>query len=399
MCLSKKDIETIDRAQSEVNEASFDQNWLVYGPAGTGKTILALNRVERMSRMLPNETTLFVSKSKVLGRWVEQAADELGISSKIATFDRYVWNLVKNTIGQDPVKMEPNAQWSEIDWDATIPLLKVASQKNPNPSKINLVLDEAQDVRLGFFSACEFMFKRLFILMDENQKTEVFANSKRSDIVRLLQIDEKHQKLLHINYRNPLEIKELSETFFDGEAGELASVPDAKDRRNLEAPPVIRWLSLSDEKSPMDQVGRIISYCKDSPAATVCVVVPNSNRVKFMSRLLEERALADERIKRLTNWTVRSYVSETFSRVTLDMCSPGVIVSSSINFKGSEFNSVFFVEWEQSVEKPASMYTAITRARGRIEVLADVSESSKSQIRIQFEQALGENLIAEVALS
>jgi superfamily I DNA/RNA helicase len=118
-----------------------------------------------------------------------------------------------------------------------------------------------------------------------------------------------------------------------------------------------------------------------------------------MSRLLEERALTDERIKRLTNWSVRSYVSETFSRVTLDMCSPGVIVSSSINFKGSEFNSVFFVEWEQSVEKPASMYTAITRARGRIEVLADVSEASKSQIRTQFEQALGENLISEVELS
>ncbi len=399
MCLSKKDIETIDKAQSEVNEASFDQSWLVYGPAGTGKTILALNRVERMSRMLPDETTIFVSKSKVLGRWVEQAADELGISSKIATFDRYVWNLVKNTIGQDPVKMEPNAQWSEIDWEATIPLLKVASQKNPNLSKINLVLDEAQDVRLGFFSACEFMFKRLFILMDENQKTQVFANSKRSDIVRLLQIDEKHQKLLHINYRNPLEIKELSETFYDGEVGELAGVPDAKNRRNLEAPPVVRWLPLSDEKSAMDQVGRIVNYCKDSPSTTVCVVVPNSNRVRFVARLLEERALADERIKRLTSWSVRSYVSETFSRVTLDMCSPGVIVSSSINFKGSEFNAVFFVEWEQSIEKPASMYTAITRARGRVEVLADVSESSKSQIRIQFEQALDDDLITEVALS
>ena len=45
MCLSKKDIETIDKAQTEVNEASFGQNWLGYGPAGTGKTIRALNRV------------------------------------------------------------------------------------------------------------------------------------------------------------------------------------------------------------------------------------------------------------------------------------------------------------------------------------------------------------------
>lgn len=399
MCLSKKDIETLDKAQTEVNEASFDQNWLVYGPAGTGKTILALNRVERMTRMLPEETTVFVSKSKVLGRWVEQAADDLGISSKVATFDKYIWNLVKSKIGQDPVKVEPDAKWSEINWDATIPLLKVANQNNADRLKINLVLDEAQDVRLGFFSACEFMFKTLFILMDENQKTKVFADSKRTDIARLLAIDEKHQKILRINYRNPLEIKKLSETFYDGDVNELAESPGAKERRNLEAPPVIRWLPLSDENATIDQVQRVVNYCRDSPATTVCVVAPDRGHVESIFGLIKGRASSDARIGKLKDWSVRMYRAETFSKVSLDMCSPGVIVSSSINFKGSEFNSVFFLGWEHSNETPASMYTAITRARGLIEVLADVSESSKSKVMIQFERALSEDLIAAVTLS
>ena len=399
MCLSKKDIETLDKAQTEVNEASFGQNWLVYGPAGTGKTILAMNRVERMTRMLPKETTVFVSKSKVLGRWVEQAADGLGISSKIKTFDNYIWNLVKNTIGQDPVKVEPDAKWSEIDWEATIPLLKVANQNNADRGKINLVLDEAQDVRLGFFSACKFMFKTLFILMDENQKTEVFANSKRTDIAKLLALDEKHQKILRINYRNPPEIKKLSETFYDGDVNELAESPGTKERRNLEAQPVIRWLPLSDENATIDQVQRVVNYCRDSPATTVCVVAPDRKYVPYIAGLIKGRALSDARIGKLKDWSVRSYIAETFANVTLDMCSPGVIVSSSINFKGSEFNSVFFFGWEHSNETSASMYTAITRARGRIEVLADVSETSKSKIRIQFERAISEDLIAEVALS
>ena len=38
MCLKPEDVERMDDAQTAVNEAAFDQNWIVYGPAGTGKT-------------------------------------------------------------------------------------------------------------------------------------------------------------------------------------------------------------------------------------------------------------------------------------------------------------------------------------------------------------------------
>ena len=174
MCFSLGDIAVLDPEQRIIDEATFDENWLVYGPAGTGKTILALKRVERMNRMLPNETTLFVSRSKVLAQWVRSAAVEIGIGASIKTYDQFFWWFVKDRIkgdseiDRDPPTLDDGA----FDWDQIVPLLEVAYTAKPDWAKINLVLDEAQDLPLGFFDACKWMCNRVFILMDENQKTD-----------------------------------------------------------------------------------------------------------------------------------------------------------------------------------------------------------------------------------
>jgi DNA helicase IV len=395
MCLTKNDIETLDDAQRIVNEASFDQNWLVYGPAGTGKTIIALNRVERMHRMRPEDLTVYVSKSKVLGRWVEQAAADLGIRENIKTFDRFFWNFIGGIIGREPFKLVEGPSWSEIDWERTLPLLKTAYESNPELSKINLVLDEAQDLHLGFFSACKLMCRSVFVVMDENQKTGVWADSSRIEVSRVLGIDKAHQRLLNVNYRNPKEIKDLSECFYEGDKSELAKIAPIELRRNLEAPPTIRWLPFSDQAVSIDQVRRIIQYCCDRPTVTVCVVTPNKDSVNRVMQVIKESSENEARINQRKDWSVRGYTSQKFIRVDLDMCSPGVIVSNSINFKGSEYDAVFMVDWEYSDESNASMYTAITRARGRIEVLAGTSEAAREKIRKIFEAALNDQLISE----
>jgi hypothetical protein len=399
MCFSLGDIAVLDPEQRIIDEATFDENWLVYGPAGTGKTILALKRVERMNRMLPNETTLFVSRSKVLAQWVRSAAVEIGIGASIKTYDQFFWWFVKDRIkgdseiDRDPPTLDDGA----FDWDQIVPLLEVAYTAKPDWAKINLVLDEAQDLPLGFFDACKWMCNRVFILMDENQKTDFWDDSKRSEIAQRLGIDPVHQRLLKVNHRNPLEIKSLSETFFDGDVGELAEIPkDPKDRLKLEAAPLIRWLPLNDENARRDQIDQIISYCHDQPTATVCVVSPGKNDIRDLRDRIEEYAGHDIRLQAKPDWTVRSYVAKMSVPANLDMCAPGVIVSNSINFKGSEFRAVFLIDWDKSSETSASMYTTITRAKGRIEVLAENSEISKGKIRGIFEKALNEQLITEV---
>lgn len=185
MCLKRNEVERLDKEQTKVNEAAFDQDWIVYGPAGTGKTILALNRLRRLAQLRKNETHVFLSKSKMLGQWVSQSAEEMGVSELVKTYDKYVWDWLKEYIGGNPPTLKDKFG---IDWDAALPKLRAAIKSKPDIKKRSIVLDEAQDIELGFFEACKLICSRVFILMDENQKTSLWANSKRSQIARILNV-------------------------------------------------------------------------------------------------------------------------------------------------------------------------------------------------------------------
>jgi len=399
MCLGRDEVEELDDQQREVNELSFDQTWIVYGPAGTGKTILALNRLQRLVELYEDETHVFISKSKMLGRWVEQAAEAIGVGNHINTFDQFVWNKVREYLGDEPDKTEPSARWSEIDWDKTLPRLRNAFNEKPDLEKFSLVLDEAQDVRPGFFEACKIMCSRIFILMDENQKTSTFANTDRSTIATILGVDSEHQKLLTINYRNPKEIKQLSETFYLGDPNELAAHPeDPKKLRRLEAQPAIRYLPLVADGQKESQVQRVLDYCLERPQATVCVAVPSSeanNYEKSVLALIRQELENYEELEARDDWFTRAYIAKAFERCRTDLCSPGIVIGSAINLKGSEFDAVYLINWDVSNEPSPSMYTLICRARSRLEVLATDSDASRTSLRQLFKVAIGRGLIKE----
>lgn len=388
MCLKQNEVERLDSEQTRVNEASFDQNWIVYGPAGTGKTILGLNRLKRLSQLRSQDTHVYLSKSKMLGRWVEQAAEDMGVSKLVHSHDRYVWFWLQDYLGTTPPVLDGEFG---IDWSKALPMLRNAFQKNPSLKKRSVVIDEAQDIELGFFEACKIMCTRVFVLMDENQKTEVWANSKRSEIARVLNIDASHQRFLGVNYRNPVEIKDLSEVFFGGDPEELAKLPPAGLRKKLEAKPSIRWLPYEGTRG---QIGRVLNYCAAHPASTICVVAP-TGREAALKREFESHAEAHTRLTQLSDWSVRFYEAKQGQPCTTDFCSPGIVIARAINLKGSEYDAVYLLNWEETAQNPPSMYTLISRARARIEVLANPSEESKRVIRELFKDALDQQLIEE----
>lgn len=389
MCLKRNEVERLDKAQTKVNEAAFDQNWIVYGPAGTGKTILALNRIKRLSQLRKGDVHVYLSKSKMLGRWVEQAAEDMGVVGLVHSHDKYVWHWLREYFNDKPPTLEGEFG---IDWKKTLPLLKIAIAKKPGIKKRSLVIDEAQDVELGFFEACTLICSRVFIFMDENQKTALWANSKRSQIASVLKIDDAHQTFLGVNYRNPTEIKDLSEVFYTGDQEELAVLPPAQLRRKLEAKPTIRWMPFEGPKS---QISRVLNFCRERPKATVCVVAP-SNGESRLRRSFEEAAKSDAQLQRVKDWSVRAYVARQGVPCTTDFCSPGIVIAKPINLKGSEYDAVFLVDWDSATEPAPSMYTLICRARARIEVLADSTPASKDKVKKEFQQALNEDLISEV---
>ena len=211
----------------------------------------------------------------------------------------------------------------------------------------------------------------------------------------MLNVDQMHQKYLGINYRNPKAIKELSETFYNGDVTELASDPPAEFQKNLEVEPSIRYIPYSDVSKKADQVRRIIGFCSDRPQSTVCVVAPSPSEVARAITTLKDSALATKRFDQ-TNWKVRGYIPKRNQRCVTDFCSPGIVVASALNLKGSEFDAVYLIDWHLSEDSAPALYTLIARARARIEVFAEPNAESKSSVRNKFEKALSAGLIKEV---
>jgi hypothetical protein len=319
----------------------------------------------------------------------------MGLGNRVTTFDRYVWNRVGGYLNRDPDKVNENKRWDEIDWDLTIPRLREAFTNYPDMPRFSLILDEAQDVRPGFFNACRIMCSRVFILMDENQITEVFADTKRDFIASTLGIDDRHQKYLGINYRNPEAIKSLSEVFFNGDESELAELAPEDVRPVLEAPPTIRYLPFNDETVQIDQVRHVLGYCRDRPQSTICVVAPTSKHVRPIGEALSKGCRYFPILRQVENWRVREYESKAWVPCELNLCAPGIVVSTALNLKGSEYSAVFLTQWDESLDKSPAIYTVVTRAKTRLEVLSSESDEAKSKIRAQFRAALDLGLISE----
>lgn len=396
MCLKREDVERMDDAQRRVNESALDQNWLVYGPAGTGKTILALNRLRRLIDMRPEEDHVYVSKSKLLAKWVKPVAEEMGIAQRrIRSYDQFIWRMLIDLLGEAPPTLPPKHknEIDPIDWDSVNPSIKSLGRRSPWERPLSLVIDEAQDIDVGFFLAARLFCVRLFVVMDENQKTGLWADTSRSRIAAALELDVDHQKQLRVNYRNPPEIKDLADSFYRGDKEELAVLPPIEERRQIEAPPSIRFLPFDDEKREVDQVGRILRYCADKTGMTVLVVAPSRDQAGRVLDALTKRLQRFPALGRLPDWSIRIYRPIQGASVTVDLCAPGIVVSTALNSKGTEFDVVFLVDWQSSQDDAPLLYTAIARARARIEVLCGDDEPSRATVLAQFSAALEDNLI------
>ena len=346
MCLRRADIEALDPHQTRVSQLALDQDWLVYGPAGTGKTIIALNRLARLRQLQPEGGHAYVSFSKVLKEWVSQAATEMGVHGCIASYDQMIFPMVASAINVKVPKLDDN--WT-IDWEKVIPLLAGQSTERRLPRQRTLIVDEAQDLPIGFFRACKFFFSRIFVLMDEHQKTQFLADSRRLDVAAALGIDEAHQLMLRINYRNPREIKELSETFFEGEAREVADLPPENLQRRVEGRPSLLFLPFVTRDGAQSQVQRILEHCADRPDRAVLVVAPAAGAVERVHAGIVAAAAEHPRLQNRAGWSARRYVPRKHHPVDADLCGPGIVVSTALNTKGTEFDAVFLVDWHLSV--------------------------------------------------
>lgn len=333
--------EDLSKEQDLIFNLDLDGNYLVSGPPGTGKSVMALYRAQALT--FDDREPLVLMYSKVLKQYTEQAANELDVASYITTFHSWFSSFWRKYFRVSPPSLggDPFAH----DWG------QIAQQFIANAPELgslaDLVVDEGQDLSQGFFRIARFMSKNITVFADENQ--QLFEdNSTLREIAS--NIGARAPLVLRRNYRNTAEIAAVAAKYY---AGTPTGIPEPPERRG-DKPSLRRYATADDF---LDYVAR---YVKARTHLTIGIACPNQMTQRRLFRDLMNRKLAIP---------VQQYISGNRQHSVLDFDLPSVSLLHYKSLKGLEFDTLFVPELQQVTADATSattrmmFYVVMSRAR------------------------------------
>ncbi|TWT06138.1 nuclease-related domain-containing DEAD/DEAH box helicase [Reyranella sp. CPCC 100927] len=313
------------------------------GPAGTGKTLLALESARRAAES--GHRTLFLCYNELLGKWLENEARSLGPAVEV---DRIASRMLKVS--------GLNARDDRRFWDSELPRAALSAIRDDDGASFNsfdeLIIDEAQDFLRGdyidFLNCCvKGGLSR--------GRIKLFGDYERQSVYRAAELD----------------LSELK----DGWIPDLAVVRLRENCRNLPrvaclardlgglAPDYRKILRQDDEVDPT-----MIEFTSDT-----------DQQRKLLDVLVELRAegfaLADIAVLSMTPENmcmIRARAAGAFVTNSGESPRSGGVFSSSVRrFKGLEASVVVVTDINDisSNEVQKLMYVAVTRTLGRLILL------------------------------
>lgn len=326
------------REQLEIYNLPLEGSYLVTGPPGTGKTVMAVYRAEMLAQKGANAHLLVFSR--LLRNYIATAIDELDLDGVARTY----WSWLRSFWQRQYKRRLPEPEQWKPDWQA----IKTTLNKNPPPANSIpfLILDEAQDLPPDFFMVAGYLAKHLTVFADENQKLFDDSTAKLDEIQLWANISDPRFELSR-NYRNTREIAQVAARFYTGLSTGIPELPT----RQGEKPVVIQTGKLADA------VDFIARYERNNASQEIGVLVPRRTlQRKFVNRL-----------KGKTKNEVQFYDSHEPEELDFDV--PGIKVVNYQSAKGLEFDTVFLPELQAFPEDPhgASLkmrfYVLTSRAR------------------------------------
>ncbi|OLT29172.1 hypothetical protein BJF83_00765 [Nocardiopsis sp. CNR-923] len=252
--------------QEVLHDLPFDGNHVVSGPPGSGKSVIAVHRAAMLA--LTGAPATLLCRSNLLRQHVARATCELGPDVKVATVHSWLRSWYERAVGGRPPTHTPGG--FDFDWPA---LLTEAMGAGELPSIGALVVDEGQDLPVGFYRLCRLAGARVTVLADEYQ-TITESRSTTDEIRRVLAAEEVR---LAENHRTSRPIADLAEHFRLGGADPL--LPE----RDGPLPVMARYRTFSELTTELREHVRL------HPNRTIGVVVRYR---ELQMRLLEvfERA-------------------------------------------------------------------------------------------------------------
>lgn len=344
--------------QQEVYDLPLDGNYLVSGPPGTGKTVMALYRALQY-REAEREVVL-LSFNRLLNAFMGEGAKSLGIESVVETYTMWLKTIFNENV---PLVSNPRNNW-DYDWHEII-------RRAPELPRLgSLVIDEGQDMPREFYFFIKQLTDHLTVFADENQR--IFEEQSTIADIRTWLGNPPEYRLTE-NYRNTRTIARLAARFFTGLKTGIPNLPE----QGKHEPKIVVKRVQNDAESARQIVARA-KLDKDSPDRTVGVFAPDPRAAWFMRYRFDEDTEIELRDRRNDAWpyVLQHYYAWSKGKPPAPdtiFGVPGVYLTNLFNSKGLEFETLYLVRLQKLYRKlddPITLmlfYVAIARARSTIE--------------------------------